>query len=205
MAKLKFCSVLGCNKPSRTRGMCKNHFAVWWRQNGTTPCSVEGCARSSELRGYCLKHYSRWSRYGDPLITRHRSPGSSGGIGTAGYKLLNGKNEHVQIAERAVGKNLPKGAHVHHVDYDKLNNANTNLVVCPNTSYHRLLHVRTDALNACGNPDWRRCKFCQRYGDPAAMYGYPGGVMFHHRECMNEYERNRKAARIAREDAATCS
>lgn len=35
--------------------------------------------------------------------------------------------EHILIAERALGKPLPRGTEVHHVDESKANNARTNL------------------------------------------------------------------------------
>lgn len=61
--------------------------------------------------------------------------------------------EHVLIAERALGKPLPKGAQVHHVDENRRNNANTNLVICQDQSYHSLLHLRARVLRAGGNPN----------------------------------------------------
>src|SRR5690242_4368171 len=51
-------------------------------------------------------------------------------------------HEHVMLAEKALGKQLPRGAQVHHVDGNKQNNAPNNLVVCEDASYHRLLHQR---------------------------------------------------------------
>lgn len=61
--------------------------------------------------------------------------------------------EHVAIAEAAIGKRLPSGAVVHHVDGNKFNNANTNLVVCDSQAYHMLLHARTRVVEAGGDPD----------------------------------------------------
>lgn len=40
------------------------------------------------------------------------------------------QREHVVIAEQALGKQLPKGALVHHFDEDRANNENGNLVIC---------------------------------------------------------------------------
>jgi len=54
--------------------------------------------------------------------------------------------EHVLVAEAALGKYLPSGAVVHHVNGDKKHNANTNLVVCENSGYHLFLHSRINSL-----------------------------------------------------------
>lgn len=61
--------------------------------------------------------------------------------------------EHVLIAERALGKPLPAGAQVHHVDENRRNNANRNLVICQDQTYHSLLHRRARVLRAGGNPN----------------------------------------------------
>ncbi len=44
------------------------------------------------------------------------------------------------------------------------NNTNTNLVICPNASYHKLLHARQDVLNAGYHPDLHHyCSYHNRY------------------------------------------
>lgn len=107
--------------------------------------------------------------------------------------------EHVLIAERAMGKPLPAKAEVHHVDESKGNNVPSNLVICQDHAYHRLLHVRMRALDACGNANWRKCTFCKRYDDPAAMTA--NRWSFYHAACHATYqctryqrERTRNAA-----------
>lgn len=82
------------------------------------------------------------------------------------------KREHVVIAERALGKPLPAGAIVHHLDEDPRNNDPTNLVICPDAAYHRLLHKRAKALAACGNANWLWCQRCKTFGPPEAMAVY---------------------------------
>ena len=47
--------------------------------------------------------------------------------------------EHRIIAERALGKRLKRDEVVHHIDLDKTNNKNNNLLVCTH-SYHRTIH-----------------------------------------------------------------
>lgn len=61
--------------------------------------------------------------------------------------------EHVLIAERALGRKLPAGAKVHHADGNRLNNSPSNLVICQSQSYHSLLHARMRVRAAGGDPN----------------------------------------------------
>ena len=103
---------------------------------------------------------------------------------------------HTLIAETALGKKLPKGAAVHHVNEVKTDNKNRNLVICQDASYHRLLHLRQRALNECGNVNYSRCQFCNEWDDPKNMYIKPGEYEAFHRSCrnkrLNELKRKRK-------------
>jgi hypothetical protein len=65
----------------------------------------------------------------------------------------------------ALGKDIPLGAVIHHVDFNHHNTANSNLVLCHNEKYHNLLHIRTKAFKACGNANWRMCWYCRQYSD----------------------------------------
>lgn len=73
--------------------------------------------------------------------------------------------EHILVVEKALGHYLPRGAQVHHVNSVRDDNRNENLVACQNRSYHRLIHIRKRALEACGNPDYRSCANCGQYDD----------------------------------------
>lgn len=152
-------------------------------------CKVPDCTRIRSAKGYCAMHYWRlWKTGTIELATRVRGTGC---VVESGY-LRRGlkrkmKYDHVIVAERVLGRTLPFGACVHHVDEDRLNNAPSNLVLCPSTAYHSLLHQRMEALKTCGHAHWRKCNFCKRYDDPAHLFINKKGV--YHRGCLNAYAR----------------
>jgi hypothetical protein len=98
--------------------------------------------------------------------------------------------EHVLMAEKSLGKYLPKDAIVHHINETRDDNSPKNLVICQDAAYHNLLHMRMRALNACGNKNWRKCTYCKKYDDPKAMYQHTTSMF--HRECNNEYQKKRR-------------
>lgn len=106
--------------------------------------------------------------------------------GKAGYVW-----EHILKAVQALGKLLPPKAVVHHVDGDRLNNRNSNLVVCENQAYHMLIHQRMRALAACGNASWLLCTHCKEYDAPGNVIEAYGSS--HHPMCRllshREYRR----------------
>lgn len=57
-------------------------------------------------------------------------------------KVLGGfryRSEHVLKVEKILGRRLNRDECVHHIDGDRLNNENSNLLVC-NRGYHQWLH-----------------------------------------------------------------
>ena len=119
-----------------------------------TPCSIVGCNSKVHGLGLCNRHYKRMINNGSPLSLRIRKAG----MGTphiSGYWVhkINGKSilRHILVAEKALGKSLPVGAEVHHVDLDRSNDNPSNLVICQNRAYHKLLHKRTEALRRSKN------------------------------------------------------
>lgn len=96
--------------------------------------------------------------------------------------------EHILVAEKALGKQLPPGAEVHHANEIKTDNRPLNLVICPNTGYHNMLHKRINAKKKCGHADWLKCFYCGDYNAPEEMYVNPKGRGIH-RKCRAKYER----------------
>lgn len=71
-------------------------------------------------------------------------------------------DEHQLVAERALGKPLPEGTIVHHVNDDPHDNRNKNLVICQDQAYHLLLHQRARVVRAGGDPDTEAyCSECR--------------------------------------------
>ena len=96
---------------------------------------------------------------------------------------------HRLIVESVLGHELPIGSIVHHIDGNRNNNENSNLVVCPDEIYHQLLHIRQDALQACGNANNKRCRYCNKWDTPSNLRTVSRGKhepRWHHRECKNE-------------------
>ena len=108
--------------------------------------------------------------------------------------------EHIVIAERAFGGELPIKAQVHH--YGHVSD-NSKLVVCEDQGYHRLLHIRSRALKECGDAGKRKCKFCQKYDFTDNLHiqhsrlGHGWNV--YHDSCRLDYERE---LRVRRSNAA---
>jgi len=158
-------------------------------------CSIEECNSFVVGFGLCSMHYQRLKRNGDPLKLVMRKQGT-GGYDSSGY-FAYGKGdavcrEHVLIAEKVLGHKLSKGVEVHHVDSNKGNNVNTNLVICQDHKYHALLHQRTRALKACGHANWLKCDYCCEYAsiENLDIYG-KNNESVRHRECYNSYQRER--------------
>ena len=98
--------------------------------------------------------------------------------------------EHVLVAERVLGRRLPKGAVVHHWDYNGHNNNPDNLLICPSQSYHMMIHLRQRSFEESGNADYRKCPYCKKYDDTKNMFGYKkrkeGFFVYRHPQCQRD-------------------
>ena len=145
-------------------------------------CSIDGCGLPHIAKGYCQNHYRMFRKHGTPTPAKRETK-----VHTAkgGYKfvMVDGKTKylHVIVAEQALGKPLPPGAEVHHINGDPADNSPGNLVICPNHEYHMLIHQRERSLNACGDPSFRPCRICGAHDDTKNMR--LSGRQFYHTAC----------------------
>lgn len=97
--------------------------------------------------------------------------------------------EHLIVAEDALGKPIPDGAEVHHVNEDKSDSRRGNLVICEDRTYHVLLHRRRRAFLACGDASALKCEFCQGYDRQSEIV--TSGSHAFHSDCRNASRRKR--------------
>ena len=147
-------------------------------------------ARDTDRRRGNIKGQPQRYILGHQTRTRRR-PGQYRRVGV-------NQREHVLVAERALGKPLPAGAQVHHVDGDKSNNAPSNLVICQDAAYHQLLHARARIIQAGGNPNTDRiCAICKRVLPHDAFGRWSRdkrlGRQFGCRSCLNKPHQRRVA------------
>lgn len=79
LAKESVCSVSGCDKPTRSKGLCATHYS---QQLEPKLCKLPGCGRKAVSHGYCSMHWNRINYKGvDPtdLETLLQPPTRTGG------------------------------------------------------------------------------------------------------------------------------
>ena len=117
------------------------------------------------------------------------------------------RREYILKAMIALGKPLPEKAVVHHVDENRLNNTNNNLVICEDRYYHQLLHSRMKAFKATGDPNMQTCNFCRQWDSlqnpdfrSYKRSGRLNGFYGIHRSCYNAWRRQNRVKGSVRAD-----
>ena len=128
----------------------------------TTPIAKRNHTRNGHRKG----HHTRFVQY----HTAKRGTGSFyHSMHLPGRGIV---KTHIAIAEAALGRPLPDGAEVHHVDHNKRNNVPSNLVICQDKAYHLFLHVRARVVRAGGDPNTQRiCHRCRHVVNMADLVG----------------------------------
>jgi len=131
---------------------------------------------------------SKGLKKGEPhrFIQYHSRRNCYSGKWYKGIGLPNGKtrDSHRVIAEKAIGKPLPKGCQVHHHNGEKDGGP---LILCQDAAYHKLLHLRQKAYRATKDPHKRKCTFCKQWDLPENMKMLKNGHNFHHGECKTRH------------------
>lgn len=162
-------------KSKMTRLFSKNDF-----------CIYTGCERKKYPGSrYCVHHKHPSYRDSSFVPPRLRMAGSTN------YYKSGGRLDHKIVAEKALGRPLPKGAEVHHADGNHLDNDPSNLVICPDKKYHKLLHVRLQALKDTGDPNLMRCNVCKKYDSVENMSCF--GRSPYHKKCAAAQAREYRA------------
>lgn len=73
------CSIEGCERSTRARGMCQSHYKSRYYSTRTDPsktCSLEDCERPHHAKGLCYRHYLRnWAGVTTPEVENDRYAG----------------------------------------------------------------------------------------------------------------------------------
>ena len=180
---MKLCEC-GCGKPAPIAKMTnKKH------------CAVKG-EQQRFILGHNFRSGENSYKYGKNGPENSNWKGGKY-IDSCGYRLIYKKGhprancrghvfEHILVAEKVLGKPLPLGSEIHHVDENRSNNNKDNLIICEDRAYHFLLHRRKRAYIACGRVDWAICPYCKQYDDPKNMYIYKNKHAGFHRGCRNK-------------------
>ena len=116
---------------------------------------------------------------------------------TTGYPEVHNGGQRMKVhrlrAARALGKPLPRRVVVHHVDGSK--SAESQLVICQDRGYHKLLHFRMRVIARGGDPNADKiCPGCDALLPRSAFHRnltHADGLQARCRNCCSAYQKTR--------------
>ena len=97
---------------------------------------------------------------------------------------------HTVVAESFFRGSLPTSNVIHHIDENRKNNEPWNLMVC-SRKQHSVIHQKLRAEKACGNQDWQKCYYCQKYDALENLFIGVNKRAAYHLVCANKNVRER--------------
>lgn len=107
-------------------------------------CSVEGCGGKVVAKGLCDKHRKRLKRNGSEHIHINQPWGAARTVRSDGYIYItvNGKQvmEHREVMAKKIGRPLHPEEVVHHLNENRQDNREENLVLFESVAEHSRHH-----------------------------------------------------------------
>ena len=151
---MKKCEIEGCDRKAVTNNkncgcVCSMHWKRFKRHGSfesRVTVTVHGyqgmkCSCCDTIigtkgkRGMCNKHYLMWRTYGDSMHFDNRERPKN-----HGYYRKNQIGEHRKVYEDFYGVKLKSTQIVHHIDFNRTNNAIENLWLFDNRGEHSKVH-----------------------------------------------------------------